>query len=66
MTTERTGQSRKHEEKCAVMDCCSPQTFAEMMAKCGDEMRCECREMMLEIMKRGCFQPEKEGTSSTD
>jgi hypothetical protein len=66
MTTESTSQYGKHEEKRAVMDCCSLQTFAEMMAKRGDDMKCMCSAMMQEIMKRGCCQPEKEGTSSTD
>jgi hypothetical protein len=66
MTTEGTNQNGKHEEKCAGMDHCSPQTFAEMMAKCGDDMKCMCGPMMQEMMKRGCCQPEKEGTSSTD
>ena len=59
MTTEKTGQKDEQEEKCPAMDCCSPQKFAEMMAKCGEEMQGECGSMMKgmqEMMKGGCRQ----------
>lgn len=60
MTTEKTGQKNEREEKCAAMDCCSPQRFAEMMAKCGDDMKCECGAMMQEIMKGKCCPTEEQ------
>lgn len=59
MTTEKTGQKNEREEKCAAMDCCSPQRFAEMMAKCGDDMKRKCCAMMQEMMKGECCQPEQ-------
>ncbi len=59
MTTEKTDNKDGFAEKCAAMDCCSPQKMAEMMAKCGDEMKCGCGAMMQERMKDGCCQPEE-------
>ena len=59
MTTEKEGQENEREEKCAVMDCCSPQRFAEMMAKCGDAMKGDCGAMMQGMIKGGCCQPEE-------
>jgi hypothetical protein len=59
MTTEKEGQENEREEKCAGMDCCSPQRFAEMMAKCGKEMKGECGAMMQEMMQGGCCPPEE-------
>ncbi len=59
MTDEKTGKKNEHEEKCAAMGCCSPQKLAEMMAKCGEDMQCECGPMMQEMMKSGCGQPEQ-------
>lgn len=59
MTTEKTGQENEREEKCAVMGCCSPQSFAEMMARCGKEMKGECGAKMQEMMKGGCCPPEE-------
>ena len=62
MTTEKTNQKNEHEEKSTTMGCCSPQKFAEMMAKCGEEMQGECGSMMKgmqEMMKGGCCQPKQ-------
>jgi hypothetical protein len=59
MTTEKTNQKNEHEEKCATMDCCSPQRFVEMMDKCGEDMKSKCRAMMQEMMKGGCYQSEQ-------
>ena len=62
MTTEKTNQKNEYEEKCATMDCCSPQKFAEMIGKCREYMQCECGPMMKgmpEMMKDGCRQPEQ-------
>ena len=59
MTTGKTGQEQEQEEKCPAIDCCSPQKFAEMMTKCGEGMKCDCGDMMQEMMKGGCCQPEQ-------
>ena len=59
MTTEKTGQEQEQEEKCPANDCCSPQKFAEMMTKSGEGMKCDCGDMMQEMMKGGCCQPEQ-------
>ncbi len=59
MTAERTGQSGGYEEKFAAMGCCSPQKLAEMMARCGKDMKCECGPMMQEMMKDGYCQPKE-------
>ena len=58
MTTEKSDQKHEQKAKCSPMDCCSPQKFAEMMAKCGEDMKYDCRSMMLEMMKGGDFQQE--------
>lgn len=50
MTAEETGQKHEQNETCPSMDCCSPHKFAEMMAKCGEGMQCDCRSMPF-----GCF-----------
>ena len=59
MTTEKTSQKNEHEENCATMGCCPPQKFAEMMANCNEEMKCDCGSMMQEVMKGGCCQSDK-------
>jgi len=59
MTTEKTGQENEREEKRAILDCCSPQKFAEMMARCGKEMKGGCAAAMQEMMKGGCCQSEE-------
>jgi hypothetical protein len=59
MTTAKEGQKNEREEKGAVMGCCSPQKFAEMMARCSKEMKGECGAMMQEMMKGGCCPPEE-------
>ena len=59
MTTEKTDQKNDHEEKDATTGCCSPQKFTEMMAKCGEGMKCDCSGMMTKMMKGGCCQPEQ-------
>ncbi len=59
MTTEKIGQKNEDEEKCAAMDCCSPNKFAGMMARCGEDMKHECGTMMQEMMKGGCCQSEQ-------
>ncbi len=59
MTTEQKGQKNEHEAKCPAMDCCSPEKFAAMMAKCRDDMKCECGPMMLEMMKGEWCPPEQ-------
>jgi len=58
MTTEKEGQKNEREEKCAGMNCCSPQRFAEMMSQCGEKTEGGCAAMMQEMMKGGCCQPE--------
>jgi len=59
MTTEKEGQKNEREEKSAVMDCCSLQRFAEMMAKCGEGRKGGYGAMMQEMMKGGCCPPEE-------
>ena len=60
MTTEKTDQKNEHEEKCPPTGCCPPQKFTEMMAKCGEEMKCDCSNLMQEMMKGGCCQPDEQ------
>jgi len=62
MTTEKTGQKNEDEEKCPVEHCCSPQKFAEMMGKWGEDMQGECGPMMQGMMKGGCCQPKQKST----
>lgn len=59
MTTEKKDQTNEREEKRSFTDCCSPQKFAEMMTKCGPDMKGGCCAMMQEMMKGGCGQPEQ-------
>jgi hypothetical protein len=59
MTTEKTDRSREYEEKCAAMGCCSPLKMAEMMARCGEDMKCECGPMMQEMMKGGYWKQKE-------
>jgi len=59
MTTEETGQKHEQKEKNSSMDCCSPHKFAEMMAKCGESMKCDCSSMMKEMRKGGFFEQEQ-------
>lgn len=59
MTTEKAGQENEREEKSEVTDCCSPQKFAEMMARCGKEIKGGCGTIMQEMMKGGCCRPEE-------
>ena len=60
MTTEKTDQKNEQDEKCASMGCCPPQKFAEMMAKCSEEMKCDCGSMMQEMMQGGDSQPAEQ------
>lgn len=53
MTTEKTEQKNEQEERDTTASCCSPQKFAEMMTKCGADMKCECGGMMAKMMKGG-------------
>ena len=59
MTTEKTDQGKEPEEKGAGFGCCSPEKFAEMMAKCGPDMKGGRCTMMQEMMKKGCSRPEQ-------
>ncbi len=59
MTTGKTGQEKSREEKSAAKNCCSPQRFAEMMAKFGDDMNCQCGAMMQKMMKDEGSQSEE-------
>jgi|GEM_PF-1565280 len=59
MTTEKIDQTNEHKGQSATTDCCSPQKFAEMMAKCGPDKEGGCSAMMQEMMKKGCCQPEQ-------
>ena len=59
MTTEKSGPKNEQEEQDTTAGCCPAQKFAEMMANCGADMKCECSGMMQKMMKGGCCQPEQ-------
>lgn len=59
MTTRKTSQKHEQPEKWAATNCCSPQKFAEIMAKCGEDMEGECCAMMREMMKGESSPPEQ-------
>lgn len=59
MTTERTDRSREYEEKCGAIGCCSPKKPAEMMARCGKDMKGDCSPMMQEMVKAGYCRPKE-------
>jgi hypothetical protein len=59
MSTKNNDQKHEHEEQGPTIDCCSPQKFADMMARFGADTKSDCSTMIKEMMKNGCCQPEK-------